>query len=216
MPQTPEDIRAALQARIAAIESGSQDAAVREASQGGFGSSSVSPAASCDGEDGGGAKPAEPAVDAADEQQRAFRKIERLCLVREQASAQLRSRLARDGFGPEAIEGALRRALGCGLVDDGRFADVLVRSRLSQGKGRRGIVAELASLGIDADGVEALAAGDDGDEDEVARALALLERRPPRARNPRDAAYRRLVQKGFSSSAASSAARRWTEAEAEE
>ena len=109
------------------------------------------------------------------------------------------------------VEAALDRALACGLVDDGRFADVLVRSRLAQGRGRRGIAAELESLGIDADGVEALAAADD-DAGEVDRALALLDRKPPRAKNRRDAAYRRLAQKGFSASVSSSAARLWCEA----
>ncbi|MFR0707631.1 MAG: regulatory protein RecX, partial [Eggerthella lenta] len=141
----------------------------------------------------------------------AFRKIERLCLVRERASEQLRQRLARGGFEAEAVEAALDRALACGLVDDGRFADVLVRSRLAQGRGRRGIAAELESLGIDADSVEALAAADD-DAGEVDRALALLDRKPPRAKNRRDAAYRRLAQKGFSASVSSSAARLWCEA----
>ena len=142
----------------------------------------------------------------------AFRKIERLCLVREQACEQLRQRLARDGFEPEAVEAALSRALACGLVDDARFADVLVRSRLAQGRGRRGIAAELEGLGIDADSVDALAAGDGDDAGEVERALALLERKPPRAKNRRDAAYRRLAQKGFSASVSSTAARLWCEA----
>ena len=83
--------------------------------------------------------------------------------------------------------------------------------RLGQGRGRRGIAAELESLGIDADGVEALAAADD-DAGEVDRALALLDRKPPRAKNRRDAAYRRLAQKGFSASVSSTAARLWCEA----
>ncbi|MFR1639335.1 MAG: regulatory protein RecX [Eggerthellaceae bacterium] len=104
--------------------------------------------------------------------------------MRERASEQLRQRLARRGFEAEAVEAALDRALACGLVDDGRFADVLVRSRLAQGRGRRGIAAELESLGIDADSVEALAAADD-DAGEVDRALALLDRKPPRAKNRR-------------------------------
>ena len=56
-------------------------------------------------------------------------------------------------------------------------------------------------------GVAALAEGGQGDGDdagELARALAVLDRRPPRAKNLRDAAYRRLVQKGYGSSVASS------------
>ena len=118
----------------------------------------------------------------------------------------------REGFSEEDAAAAVARAVACGLVDDRRYADVLVRSRLAQGKGRRGIAAELAELGIDAEGVAALAEGGQGDGDdagELARALAVLDRRPPRAKNLRDAAYRRLVQKGYGSSVASSAARRW-------
>lgn len=149
--------------------------------------------------------------------EKAFRKIERLACAREQASAALRRRLVREGFSEEDAAVAVARAVACGLVDDRRYADVLVRSRLAQGKGRRGIAAELAELGIDAEGVAALAEGGQGDGDdagELARALAVLDRRPPRAKNLRDAAYRRLVQKGYGSSVASSAARRWCERQA--
>lgn len=154
-------------------------------------------------------------VDGPAEAERAFRKIERLASAREQASGALRQRLVREGFSQEAVEESLARALSCGLVDDMRYADVLVRSRLSQGRGRQGIAAELAGLGIDPDEVEALAASDEGDEREVERALEVLERKPPRAKNARDAAYRRLAQKGFGASAASTAARLWSEAREE-
>lgn len=145
--------------------------------------------------------------------QEAFQKIVRLVRMREQASVTLRQRLAREGFSEEAIDGALARAVACGLVDDRRYADVLVRSRLSQGRGRRGIAAELASLGVDVSEVDAFTeqelVGDDSEE--IERAVAVLERKPPRSKNRRDAAYRRLVQKGYSSAVASSAARRWCE-----
>ncbi|MBS6975252.1 MAG: RecX family transcriptional regulator [Eggerthellaceae bacterium] len=151
---------------------------------------------------------------AADEAERAFRKIERLALAREQASAALRARLAREGFAPEAASAAVDRALSCGLVDDARYAEVLVRSRLSQGRGAQGIAAELDALGIDASVVpgwpEEFAVDH---ESEVERALALLDRKPPRAKNGRDAAFRRLVQKGFGASVASTAARVWSEGE---
>lgn len=162
----------------------------------------------------GGGVPSAASVEAlaADGAERAFRKIERLALAREQASAALRARLVREGFPPEAADAAVGRALACGLVDDARYAEVLVRSRLSQGRGAQGIAAELESLGIDASVVpgwpEEFAVDH---ESEVARALALLDRKPPRAKNKRDAAYRRLAQKGFGASVASTAARIWSE-----
>lgn len=142
----------------------------------------------------------------------AMRKIERLCSLREQASSALRERLVRDGFSEKVAEEAVGRAVECGLVDDARFADVLVRCRLAAGKGCAGIARELASHGIDPAGVESyLDAAEAGTDTELARALELLERKPPRAKNAREAAYRRLVGKGFSSSIASSAARTWWE-----
>lgn len=148
----------------------------------------------------------------ADEKERAFRKIERLCCMREQASEQIRRRLLREGFCEEAVEHALARSLVCGLVDDIRFAEVLMRCRLAAGRGRQGVEAELSGLGIDPYQVtgwpEAFAVDY---ESELARALALLDRKPPRAKNRREAAYRRIAQKGFGSSVASTAARIWVE-----
>lgn len=221
MPATPEEIRAALQAQIKAIEGGAQartpfpheDRPSYSHEAPGDLPVDLGPRAASSELPGGisEADPQDPHADPA----AAFRKIERLCLVREQASEQLRQRLARDGFEPDAVETAVARALACGLVDDSRFADVLVRSRLAQGRGRRGIAAELEALGIDADGVEALAAGDGDDAGEVDRALALLDRKPPRAKNRRDAAYRRLAGKGFSASVSSTAARLWCESNPE-
>lgn len=199
MSDSPEQIRARLRAEIAAIESGGpiRSFVALDGSSGDRVPRSVSAphAGECE----------------ADERERAFRKIERLCLVREQASEQLRQRLARDGFEHDVVEAAIARALACGLVDDRRFADVLVRSRLSQGRGRSGIASELERLGIDSCAVDSLAAADD-DANEVDRALALLDRKPPRSKNLRDGAYRRLAQKGFSASVSSTAARLWCEA----
>ena len=111
----------------------------------------------------------------------------------------------------ESIPGYVQTIVGWGNDLYARYADVLARSRLAQGRGRQGIAAELSGLGINPNGVDALADADEGAPDEVERALALLERRPPRAKNQRDAAYRRLVQKGFGADAAASAARMWSE-----
>lgn len=157
---------------------------------------------------------ASDASEVAAEEKRAFRKIERLACVREQASAALRTRLLREGFSSEATDAAVERALACGLVDDARYAEVLVRSRLAQGRGSQGIVAELESLGIDPSVVLGWPEDFAVDyESEVERGLALLDRKPPHAQNKRAAAYRRLIQKGFGASVASSVARMWCESQ---
>lgn len=123
----------------------------------------------------------------------------------------LEARLVKDGFSEEAAAAAVSRAVRCGLIDDSRYADVLARSRISALRGLSGIARELEGLGIDPESVEpyaeAFALGDDW---EIGRALSILESKPPRAKNARDAAYRRLVQKGYSSSVAASAARLWS------
>ena len=142
MPESPEQLRARLRAEIAAIEKGIPKPSrapdlphvreEREDRRPSRASRSLSASAA-------GGQPSRHDAGEVDEDVRlsdpdaAFRKIERLCLVRERASEQLRQRLAREGFEAEAVEAALDRALACGLVDDGRFADVLVRSRLAQG-----------------------------------------------------------------------------------
>ena len=132
--------------------------------------------------------------------------------MREQASEALRRRLVREGFEAAAVDEALGRAVSCGLVDDARFAEVLMRSRVSAGRGRRGIESELEGLGIDPACVpgwpDEFAVGED---DEVERALALLAAKPPRSKNVREGAYRRLMQKGYGASVASTAARLWSE-----
>ena len=43
------------------------------------------------------------------------------------------------------------------------------------------------------------------------RALALLRRRPPRAKQVREAAFRKLAARGFDTDVAASAARLWYE-----
>ena len=233
MPESAEEVRARLRARIAAIEAGNgvPDGPEVDRCYGGASSQegerptrvgvvsrsassvrvkgNVRGSAECDALDEGDAS---CSVDVAEEAERAFRKIERLAAMREQASTLLRTRLVREGFSADAVEQALVRALACGLVDDVRYAEVLVRSRVSQGCGAQGIAAELDGLGID---IACVPGWPDEfpveHDDEVARALALLERKPPRAKNRRDAAYRRLSQKGFGASVASTAARLWSE-----
>ena len=73
-----------------------------------------------------------------DQADSAFAKIQRLLCIREHASALLYKRLLSSGYDDHIASEAVQRAINCGLVSDERYADVLVRSRLSQGKGLRG------------------------------------------------------------------------------
>lgn len=178
------------------------------------------------------------AVKRTEDETRAFEKVTRLACARERGSRELIDRLVRDGFSREVAESAVQRALDCGLIDDVRYGAVLVRTRVSQGRGRKGIEDELERAGIAAsdipgwpeeffsvddfnpfrvnanaeDGVVGCSFGSESsDEQEIERALALLRRKPPRSKNIRASAYRKLVTKGYSTSVASVATRRFME-----
>ena len=138
----------------------------------------------------------------------AFKKIERLVKVRDRSVYEVTQRLRKDNYEQEAITSAVDKAL---RLDDVRFADVLIRSRLRAGKGLSGIVAELKRNGINPE------KDLDNFPDAYLRlfpsqkdsAIALLCKKPPRAKNKLQAAYAKLIRSGYPSSLASEAAREW-------
>ena len=173
-----------------------------------------------------------------EDETRAFEKVTHLACTRERGSRELIDRLVRDGFPQEVAESAVQRALDCGLIDDTRYGAVLIRTRVAQGRGRKGIEDELERAGIAASDIpgwpEEFFSVDDfdpfrvnanaeddvvgcsfgsesSDEQEIERALALLRRKPPRSKNVQASAYRKLVTKGYSTSVASAATRRFME-----
>lgn len=151
----------------------------------------------------------ETCVNSSNDAEQAFRKLQRLALRREHSAKQMHQKLTRSGFAREATAQALERAIRCGLIDDNRFAEVLVRSRLSQGKGRQGILRELEDNDIDPLSVRYMNELDNMDDDEYLRAYMALEKHPPRSKNKREGAYRYLIRKGYSSAVASASARKW-------
>lgn len=152
----------------------------------------------------------EALTDYNDDANAAFNKIERLLAVRDRSVAETRSRLQRDHYPERAITESLERALRCGYLDDVRFAEGFIRMRLRASKGINGIVRDLKRHQIDA---YAIAGFPDAFLEEqgsqLDNAIRLLERKPPRAKNKKQAAYAKLIRNGFSSSVASSAVKAW-------
>lgn len=149
---------------------------------------------------------------------RAFQRIVRMLNASEQSSVKVREKLARAGYVDTVIDEAISRAQGCGIIDDMRYAEVLVRSAISQDKGFRFVRVELEELDIRLDDVVAYQEYEEKALTEPSlsdseRAFAFLETHPPRAKNLRDAAFRKLMGKGYDSDTAVSVARRWSEAQ---
>lgn len=142
----------------------------------------------------------------------AYQKILRSLSVREQSTHRMREKLLRADISPEAAEAALEKAVGSRIIDDTRYAEALVRSTLAAGKGLRLVEKELGELGVVLDELEAYQDHCSTDaESDLDRAMALLQRHPPRAKNKREAAYRKLVSKGYTSDVAVQASRLWSE-----
>lgn len=142
----------------------------------------------------------------------AFEKIVALVNASDKSELTLRTRLEREEFDDIEIEEALAKAKDYGFVDDERFGRLLIESRLRQGWGSIGIERDLRKNGIDPSLLPGWPeAFDVSYEAELERALALLDRKPPRSKNLREGAYRKAVQKGFPSGVAASAARLWCE-----
>ena len=124
---------------------------------------------------------------------------------RAHARVDLRRRLVQKQHPPAAVDAALARLTGQGLLDDARFARAYAASRLGRGRGPARLIKDLLAQGVErrlAETAVARAVTDEGvDPDEEARAIA--ERRvrqladlPAPVRKRRLTAY--LLRRGFS------------------
>ncbi len=68
---------------------------------------------------------------------------------RDRSVSELRQRLIQKSYTEEEVEKAIADLTECGLVDDRRFAQLLVRSSVSLGKGRLLIARRLREKGVD-------------------------------------------------------------------
>ncbi|HZT08734.1 MAG TPA: regulatory protein RecX [Chloroflexota bacterium] len=86
-----------------------------------------------------------------DEQERAHERALRFLATRPRSEAEVRRRLARAGYSPQAADATANRLKAEGLVDDDAFAAYWVSQRMTfHPRGPRALRAELRAKGVDA------------------------------------------------------------------
>jgi len=133
----------------------------------------------------------------------AFRTVLRSLEARSYARSDLARRLLRKGHHRSAVEAAIERAAGLGLLDDAAFARNYVETRSARGRGPSRLMRDLLSMGVDRSLIEgAIAAVWPEGRDRSEAPLALAQKRasqlgalPRHARRRRVVAY--LARRGF-------------------
>lgn len=135
---------------------------------------------------------------------------------RERSVADLRERLKRDGFSESSIEPVIERLVDLELVNDERFAELYVRTKIAAGWGNRRIAEGLRRAGISDETAVAAAQTTDADEAEFARALAFAVRKHPSSRDDASRVANALARRGFGFDIARRAAREALESSVDE
>jgi regulatory protein len=134
----------------------------------------------------------------------AYRTVLRALEIRSYARGDLARRMLRKGHPREAVETALERAAGFGLLDDAAFAQSYVQTRSARGRGPSRLVRDLLSMGVDRALIDgAIAAEWSEGSDKTAMPLVLAKKRaaqlgglPRQTKRRRVVAY--LARRGFS------------------
>jgi regulatory protein len=124
----------------------------------------------------------------------------RLLSRREHSARELKRKLEERGVEETEAEAAIEKLAGHGLQSDARYAEQLIRTRISQGYGPIRIEAELRQAGLDGEGIEVAMASADCDWNEQAAAVHTKKFRAlPRGMAERNKQYRFLMGRGFAS-----------------
>lgn len=138
----------------------------------------------------------------------AVSRVEGLVNRRDYAEAEIRGKLREDGYSAKVIDDIVERAKRGHVIDDKRFADVFIRTKLSAGWGMRRIERELSQKGIDTADIPGWPDDYIDTEEESARAYELASRRRLTGKNDYAKIVRFLVSRGFGMKDASAAASR--------
>ena len=144
-------------------------------------------------------------------------RIERTCALmmvtemlsrRDHAVGEVRDKLSVYGFHPDAIDHAVQRAIDLHFLDDRRFVSYFIDERKRRGWGRRKIELELKRRHIALDDIPGYPESFFQEEDDMARACALLAKRRVADTRPFEKLVRFLMGKGFPYAIAADAAKR--------
>ena len=128
---------------------------------------------------------------------------------REHSRLELTRKLCERGLAADEVEAAVEKLAKDGWQDDARFAQFLLRSRVSGGYGPIRIRAELATHGLDREAISSALAEFDGDWAQTARDLVVRRYGPHVAADP--ALHRKaaefLLRRGFDGDCVRSATR---------
>jgi regulatory protein len=133
----------------------------------------------------------------------AFRTLLRALERRSFARADLGRRLVRKGHPRPAVDAALERAAGLGLLDDAAYAETYVQTRAARGRGPARLTRDLMAMGVDRAHIDrALAAEWPEGSDRTGVPLALAAKRAQQLGDlPRPVKRRRvlayLARRGF-------------------
>lgn len=140
----------------------------------------------------------------------AFDRIVRIANKREISSKKMRMKLETVGFSEEAINDSIGKAVEYGFIDDRRYSECLIRTTLSMGKGLSQIEYEIKALGIDLFELEPYQQYiKDGEQMQLERAIAVLNKHSTRSKNPYASCFRKLISRGFSLSVAEQATKEY-------
>ena len=113
-------------------------------------------------------KPCPPQSTSESQEEQARALCLRLLTVRARTRAELAAQLVKRGYPDDLSERVLDRLTDVGIVDDRDFAEQWVRSRhVNAGKGKRALVSELRTKGVDDEVITAALADVDSDAERV-------------------------------------------------
>jgi regulatory protein len=151
------------------------------------------------------------ALERAADAEAAFRTALRAIAQRSHARTDLGRKLVKKGHARPAVEVALERCAGLGLLDDAAFARHFVETRSARGRGPARLRRDLYAMGVAGVHVDAALAHLQAEGDRTGdQALALAARRAGQLGGvPREARRRRLIaflaRRGYTGDAARSA-----------